>query len=340
MAAVAAVVGAVIVGPAPPAGAHTTGGPPASNYRTIIRGIAPPQDGVQASVGPDGEQVELRVTGPARVVVLGYADEPYLRVDRRGVFENRGSPAVRLNRARTPSGAVATDVGPTRWVRISTEPVARWHDHRVHWMGGATPEIVREAPDRRHVIDRFRVPLRIDGTAAAIRGELVWEPPPATLAWYGLALGLGGAVLLAARWRPRAALGTTALLLAFGEALHIWGGWTVSSGSVPARLGGDFASLAAIVVLVMTAWWVIRSSPEAAAPGLVIAGLFALVAGGFGELGALSHSTVPTRLDADVARLLVAAALGGGAALLIAGATRLRVPEGPPVPIPESHPSS
>src|SRR5699024_6824010 len=113
--------------------------------------------------------------------------EPYLRVGPAGVFENRSSPAVALNRTRVPTGrARSGPIGPPRWVRVSTGSTARWHDHRAHWMGGATPGPVRRDPDRSHVIERWRIPLRVDGAAsgeAAITGTVRWDPPPNAALW-------------------------------------------------------------------------------------------------------------------------------------------------------------
>ena len=138
---------------ASPAGAHSTSGPPASNFHAEVRGITPAVGGVHTRLDADGERIELRVDGRARVTVLGYQGEPYLRVSRTGVFENRASPAVGLNRTRVPSGSARrARIGPPHWVKVSGGSTARWHDHRAHWMGGATPAPVRRAPDRAHVI--------------------------------------------------------------------------------------------------------------------------------------------------------------------------------------------
>src|SRR6478736_8996318 len=138
---------------ASPAGAHSTSGPPASNFHAVVRGVTPAVRGVHAALGADGEQIELRVDGGARVTVLGYQGEPYLRVSRAGVFENRESPAVAPNRPRVPTGAAPSGrIGSPRWVRVSAGSTARWHDHRAHWMGGATPAPVRRDPDRPHRI--------------------------------------------------------------------------------------------------------------------------------------------------------------------------------------------
>ena len=94
------------------------------------------------------------------------------------------SPAVRLNRSRVPTGpAPQGPIRAPRWVRISTGSTARWHDHRTHWMGGATPAAVRRDPDRAHVVGHWRIPLRVDGRATGIDGVIRWDPPPTAWAW-------------------------------------------------------------------------------------------------------------------------------------------------------------
>lgn len=321
---------------ATPAGAHSTNAPPASDYHTDVHGVVPATTGVHAFTAPDGEQLELRVTGDVTVVVLGYQDEPYLRVDRRGVYENTKSPAVFLNRKRVPSGRPPK--GPTRppnWVRVSTGTTARWHDHRAHWMGGVTPSEVSRAPDRAHVIERWTVPIRVANAPAAIRGRIVWTPPPATGWWYALAVVIGVIVLVATRWAAKPVLGTVLLLLAAGECLHVWGSWTVSDSATIGRIGESLPSLAAILTTLLTAFWLWRRTVWAAAPGLIIAGLFATVAGGLADVSLLAHSWIPSRLDPTLARLLVAFALGAGVAVAIAGAVRLRVQPGTTSAIPD-----
>src|SRR5690349_1564078 len=221
---------------ASPASAHSTSGPPASNFHAVVRGVTPTVRGVHARLGADGEQIELRVDGGARVTVLGYQGEPYLRVSRAGVFENRESPAVALNRTRVPTGAAPRGpIGPARWVRISSGSTARWHDHRAHWMGGATPAAVRRDPDRSHVIGRWRIPIRVDGApgtvtgsvarASAVAGSIDWSPPPNALLWIGLAVLLAAVVLVGTHRRARPTLLVALAVLAIAESVHLWGSW-------------------------------------------------------------------------------------------------------------------
>lgn len=324
----AVVIALLIVLAATPAGAHTTGGPPASNYRTELIGVQPPNAGVVVSLAPDHEQLELQVHGPHIVTVLGYQGEPYLRVDAGGVDENQRSPAVAANRTRIPTGSPGRTTDAAQSRRVSRRPIARWHDHRAHWMGGITPDVVRRDPDHQHVVVRWSIPLQIDGHPARIRGQILWAPPAPAWPWWGAAVIIAGAVISAAA-RPRfsrAGLVAALIVMAATESVHLWGGWPYSTGSVVGRLGDAIPSIAAIAACVGALAWLLRTTPWRCAPALILAGLFVFVSGGVADLSSLSHTFVPSRVAAELARALTAVALGLGAGTAIAGGLRLRAP--------------
>lgn len=324
--AIAATVVALVMLAATPAGAHGTSGPPAENFRTVLRGIQPPTARITIALGPDHEQIELRVSGPHHVTVLGYRGEPYLRVDAHGVFENRASPTVTLNRTRIPSAT--TTESPhrdPRWHKISELPVATWHDHRSHWMGGAIPAVVRRAPHQSHVITTWQIPIRVDGRRASITGTIQWSPPPNAWPWWILAGFLAVGLFVATRsGTARFVLGGTVMLTAGTEAVHVWASWPFSSRSTAGRIGEALPSIGAVAACVVAFIWLIRRGVFSAAPLLILAGLFVFVSGGLADLPALSHTFIPSRLAPDAARALVALALGLGLGTTIAGATRLR----------------
>ncbi|MEP6625983.1 MAG: hypothetical protein ABJC79_16160 [Acidimicrobiia bacterium] len=321
-------IGAFLIpfGTAGPAGAHGVNGPPASNFATRLDGVVPATPTTEISLAPDRESVSLQVIGQARVVVLGYRGEPYLRIDAHGAWENRSSPAVALNRSRIPGNMRPVDhIASPRWVRISTHPSATWHDHRTHWMGGTTPPSVRNDPDHGHTITTWSIPLRIDDRAAAIDGAIEWRPPPAAWPWWALAAALVAAALFASRRSGGTRAGVTILAtMAVAETLHIWGSWPFSNSSFAGRLGESLPSIGAVVACIGALVWVVRRGSWSAAPGLVLAGLYVFVSGGAADLASLTHVFVPSRLDPAVARLLVSIALGLGAGTAIVGLTRLR----------------
>jgi hypothetical protein len=108
--------------------------------------------------------------------------------------------------------------------------------------------------------------------------------------------------------------------------VHLWASWPYSTASAFGRVGENLPSIAAVAAALLALGWLARRSVYSAAPLLIIAGLFAAVAGGIADLPALSHAWIPTRLDPTVARMLVAVALGVGTGVAIAGALRLRAP--------------
>ena len=108
---------------ASPAAAHGVGGREPTNVRSRIISVAPQLPGLEVTLIEDGERVELTNTGPTEVTVLGYEDEPYLRVGPDGVFENTRSPAVFQNRSLNAPGDVPDSYDATaepEWRRVST----------------------------------------------------------------------------------------------------------------------------------------------------------------------------------------------------------------------------
>jgi hypothetical protein len=307
------------VAAAGPAAAHGLGGPEPTDEVVTVGGIRPAAAGVRVRAIDLGSRIELTNRADATVVVLGYEGEPYLRIDRRGVWENRRSPATALNRSDTPTGTVPARLdaaAPPVWDRVSATPMARWHDHRAHWMGRGQ---VRDEP--------WEIPVRIDGAAARITGTLDSRPAPAPAAWLGLAAGIALALALLAglrRWPVVLAVGLVVVILS--EALHTLGAWGVSSDGTGARALGAGPSVLAIIlaglalVRLLARW----RTPDAATPLILVAGLFIAIAGGIADLGSLTHAVPPSDLAPTVARLTVALALGGGVGLAIGAGRHLR----------------
>jgi hypothetical protein len=323
--------GLVVLGWSTPAGAHGVGGIEPTNFETTVRGVTPSIPGVTVGTVDIGEKIELRNEGRAEVVVIGYEREPYLRVGPGGVWENRNSPAVFLNRTLRPDRAAPArydaDAAP-EWRKVSSDPVARWHDHRAHWMDRTDPPAVARAPGERHVvIEDWAIPLRVEGTRHEIRGDVVWVPGPSPWPWLALAGALG--IGLVALSRTRLWAGAIAIALAVlivSESVHLIGSWNASTEGVSARFGASIYSIGGIAMSVLALVWLRRRDPWSATPAVLIAGLFMLVAGGLADLTTVTRSQVPTTLPPALARLTVALALGLGAGLVVAAALRLRAP--------------
>jgi hypothetical protein len=158
----------------PAAGAHGL----SKSSQTVATVTAAPVD-VEV-VGLDDE-LRLRNTSGRTLVVLGYAGEPYLRFDRRGISVNLRSPAVTLNAARFPPRREWEQLsrqrtGTPRWQRVTDGDSYTWTDHRIHLIAKTPPAAVRARPDEARLLRRWIVPLRLGERPAAIRGELRYRP--------------------------------------------------------------------------------------------------------------------------------------------------------------------
>jgi hypothetical protein len=334
---------------AAPAAAHGTSGPEATNYETRVHEVSPPTPGLSVRAIDLGERLELRNTTEADVVVLGYRDEPYLRVGPDGVFENRRSPAVYLNESpddediRLPE--VADPEAPPEWRRIGSGDTVRWHEHRAHWMASQDPPAVRRDPDSRHVVQPFTIELRRQGETIEVTGDVVWIPGPSPWPWLLAALGLAVAVVAGSRLRRWPIVFVVALAGAMGAtAAHLAGEWGATSASIASTLGGSVYAIGAVGLgAVAVALLLARDDPSDATPAVLIAGLVLALGAGLADLGSLGHSQVASTQTPALVRFEVAAALGLGVGLAAAAALRLRrpAPGAPrPAPTPTERPPS
>ncbi|MYX09216.1 hypothetical protein GTW98_20850 [Streptomyces sp. SID8375] len=307
-----------------PASAHSVAGAGSTNFRTVLHPSALPP-GVRLSVVENGSRLELRNTSPSEVVVQGYTGEPYLRVGPSGVHENRQSPATYLNADRYGRIEVPAGVGARKapvWRKVSGDPVARWHDHRIHWMSGRLPPAVISAPDSFHRIAAWTVVLEQGGLRTAAEGELHWVPGPSP--WPYAAVGVllfAGTVALTWLRRPLRWLAAAALALAV---LDVWHSALISAtvagtsgDKVNTFVTGNWGQLPCWAALVIGGFLLLRSRSDgiwpAATAGPVVASL-----SGLADIGVLWRSSAPFAGPdwLDRAQVLLISALGFG--LLVA----------------------
>jgi hypothetical protein len=186
-----AVAGALLVG-APAAALAHQGSP---NFLSEVN-AAPP--GVKVTVLSRDDRLLLQSTSGKTVVIEGYSDEPYARIDGDGtVWVNTDSQAYYLNEERdgqvpVPDGADSK--GEPRWKQVSKTGRFEWHDHRMHWMSDGDPEQVKDKSVRTKVFD-WKVPVNVDGRPGAISGTLFWTPTPGGSVPWVLIVGLTAAAI-------------------------------------------------------------------------------------------------------------------------------------------------
>ena len=320
------------------AGAHGIDGVEATNYRTRITGMKPERGGLVVRVVEAGSRLELVNRTDEEVIVFGYQDEPYLRIDAKGgVFTNVRSPSTYISSDREGSLQPPPDADPSaepEWERVADGLVARWHDHRAHWMSAKDPKMVSRAPDQQHVVyPDWKVPIEVRGEKVTVVGDLTWVPGPSGAPWLGLAalLALATAVLAIPR-RASVSLALVVAALVAADMVHIAGKAAASAGGIGAGLGavlsGSFFSVAAWLAGGLAVVRLARRSADgpfaAALAGAVIA-LF----GGLADISDLTRSQVPFAFGELLARLLVSVSLGVGGGLVLAAVLRLRVHPAP-----------
>jgi hypothetical protein len=123
--------------------------------------------------------LEVRNPTNALLEVAQRDGRPWLRISATGVEVDAG--AVDTYASTNPTGgSVPRDVlageRPSEWVRVTSEPIWAWFEHRLHPEGlvpeGAVPD---DAQGPVRLLD-WTVPLRYDGDAVELRGSLQLRP--------------------------------------------------------------------------------------------------------------------------------------------------------------------
>jgi hypothetical protein len=308
-----------------PATAHADAARP-TEWRSEIVSVTPPTDAVDVSIEGGDAFVRIDVESGHEVVVEGYAGEPYLWIDAQGsIHENRHSPATYLNRDMTGMASVPPEADPTAdpdWERIGDGGSWAFHDHRAHYMGGAPPQDMRAGES----LPDTRIPISVDGvpTVIAVRTTLAASPSP----WPAVLGALIGLALAAATLLPAipAAAGVLPIALA-----ATWVG-IVQYTSLPSETGPRLVWWlpAALAVVCGVATLLMPRRAVYVRSGLTLVAAVQLVVWGFARRGGLTHAVLPTSAPFWLDRLVTAAALAGGLALLAIAAydlaRSLRVP--------------
>ena len=180
---------------AAPAAAHGRSSD-ATNFDSRILST-PDVAGVSWRIYGGDEYLAVSNDSGAELLVLGYEDEPWLRVGPDGVFENQRSAATYVNDDRYANVQIPAHVdpeAPPEWEQVSSGTSWYWHDHRTHWMAPTPPPAVRAAPRDAQVVQDWEVPIEVGETAMSLQGELWWIPAPSPVPW----LLIGAALTLPA----------------------------------------------------------------------------------------------------------------------------------------------
>lgn len=303
----------IVAATATPAGADPAG---PSDFRSEVTGIVPAADGVKAEIRGGDAFLELVVDDGHTVIVEGYQGEPYLRFTPDGTVErNRLSTATYLNEDRKGGVTIPADVQaagadtPPEWETVADGGTYAWHDHRVHWMEDASPNVARG--DRvEGAYDPWRVPLVVDGAPVEVQGTLTYAESVSPLPYAGLALVVAGLVAFYGRGRLRMATGLLALVSLLALVVGV-----ADYRSTPAGGGNPLLWGLAGAALV-TALGALALARRSAGVVLVLASVAALSGWALLRVQALLKPVLPTELPFALDRTTIALAL----AVSLAGA--------------------
>ncbi len=311
---------ALLLFTASPAAADPAG---PSDFRSEVTGIEPDLGGVTAEIRGGDSFLELTVEEGHTVIVEGYQEEPYLRFLPDGTVErNRLSTATYLNDDRTGTGvdipdeATAADATtPPEWVRVAGGGTYAWHDHRVHWMQDASPNVARgEAVGGEY--DPWRVPIVVDGAESVVLGTLVYEESVSPIPYAGFALIVAGLL----GWYGRSwGLRVPAALLAAVAAVAVWVGWADYSATPDG--GGNVLLYALAAVALVTAVGAVVLARRSAGVVLALASVAALSGWALFRIEALLKPVLPTDLPFALDRTTIAAALAVSVAVAFLAVT-------------------
>ena len=287
------------------------------NTVSVVDALSPPSSAVQVDVVGGDAFLRLRAVPGVEVRVPGYQGEPYLWIRSDGtVWRNAESPAAALNEDRyalrdvPDATAKAGEPQPEpRWQSYGSGGTVLWHDHRAHWMGSGDPPTI----DPDGLVQRWEVPIEIDGVEVVIRGSLL-RRSPASSAWWGVVV-VAGALAVGATRRSRRWVVSTALVVGVLVAVVGWCSWAALPA--PARPTPVIGVLAVSAAVAAVASWSERLK-VLGWPLVAGAGTALVMAGWSGRRG-LTAAVVPGLDPAWPWRLGMAAALGVGVVALASG---------------------
>jgi hypothetical protein len=200
------VAGVLLGGAGLPGSARADSGPGSDSryYVTELSAVRPPMAGLKVEVTRTGEWVRVTNTSTTPVTVLGYTDEPYLRLSPTGTEENQSSLSTYLNDSLVIS-QVPPDwtVKPVQWKKVSAAPAYSWHDHRVHWMSSTRPPIVANDPEHPHPVSNWTIRMLYGDVPVTVTGTLSWSGRPSQFGSVAsrVVWGVGIVALLIVAWR-------------------------------------------------------------------------------------------------------------------------------------------
>jgi hydrogenase/urease accessory protein HupE len=152
-------------------------------YHSRVTAIKPQVPGLSAEVLGGDEKLQVTWVGEPPLVVLGFREEPTVRLGAAGVEINDLSPSVYLSGDRYAQVPLPVNVDANaspRWRVIDTPGPFSFYDHRIHWMEAERPPIVGDGAEPLAIF-HWKVPMLLGHQVVTIEGALDWVPDPAAI---------------------------------------------------------------------------------------------------------------------------------------------------------------
>lgn len=291
-----------------------------TDYRTTVISITPATDAIDVQVEGGDAFLRIEVDSGHEVVILGYDDEPYLRIGPDGTVEqNQRSYATYYNEdryGRTDIPDVVDNDAEPRWERIGDGGAWSWHDHRAHWMGTEPPIGLEPGASLPPQV----VPIVVDDVPVAIEVRItLLDEPSIVPVVFGAVIGIGLAAL--GILLGPATTGLVMLLLgvaSFAVGLAQYLSLSPETGPLLTWWLLPAIGVTAIVAAIVTYG---RSRFTLLALTLLAAAQVAVWA--FQRRAGLTAAIIPTDLAPGLDRFVTAAALAGSLAIAVATVGRL-----------------
>jgi hypothetical protein len=272
----------------------------AIDYRVAIQSVP---RGVEARVLDGDRKLRLEVDRDLTVLVLGYANEPFLRFSPTGVEINDRAPTAWSDRLARGAGPAVNPRASPNWRLAHHGHSFSWHEHRL------------APPLHNGQTARWTVPLVVDGRPTAVSGTVRKLARPSFWPWLALGvLFLFGGVVLLRRSSPTAARHAAFLLAwAAGAAAYASVVGVALAGAVGRSQAAELVPASALALIGVGALLFWRNGRQIAVGAIATLALSA----GLGLLAVFVHAVVISALPAVAARTAVAIAVWGGATALL-----------------------
>lgn len=279
-----------------------------TDWRSEVTSMEPATEVVTLDIIGGDALAALRVEPGHQVMIRGYENEPYLRVDPDGsVWENVRSPSCSLNRSTYGDGPLdesADAEAEPEWRQIGDGGVARWHDHRIHPMPGVTEDL------------DWAIALTIDGSSTTIHGRLARQASPSPVPWYAIAIAVAVGTVVLGRRDPLRWARLGAVVAAIAATVLTTADWATTPTGIDRPWLELIVTLTASIAAIGALLWRDRLAPRATI-GAIGASLALTTGWVVTSLPVLSAAIVPGAFTAPISRSVVA--IVGGLVLAAAG---------------------